>query len=73
MCVCVAGDTEENRDRGTTETEAECLLADKEVIVHVLRLIAALLHPKLAAAKTSTSTQAPGVNFTIKTSMANKN
>lgn len=48
-------------------------MADKEVIVHVLRLIVAHLHPELAAVKTSTTAQDPGVNFTIKTSMAHKN
>lgn len=53
--------------------ERECLAADKEVIVHVLRLIVAHLHPELAEAKTPTSAQDPGVNFTIKTSMAHKN
>lgn len=48
-------------------------MADKEVIVCVLRLIVAHLHPELAAVKTSTTAQDPGVNFTIKTSMAHKN
>lgn len=51
--------------------EGECLVADKEVIVHVLHLTVAHLHPELAEAKTSA--QDPGVNFTIKTSIAHKN
>lgn len=71
MDVCASGD--KHRDRGRAETEGECLAADKEVIVHAPRLIAAHLHPELAAGKTSTSALDPGVNFTIKTSMAHKN
>lgn len=55
------------------ETVGECSVADKEVIVHVLRLIVAHLHPEPAEVKTSTSAQDPGVNFPIKTPMAHKN
>ena len=71
--MCARQATNTDWDRGRAETEGECSGADKEVIVHVLRLIAAHLHPELAAAETPTSAQDPGVNSTIKTSMAHKN
>lgn len=48
------------------------MAADKEVIVHVLRLIVAHLHPELTEVKTATSTQDPGVNVTMQTPKARK-
>lgn len=51
--------------RGKIETRAECrqwgecVQADKGLVVHLLRLIAAHLHPELAEVRTSTSAVDP--------------
>lgn len=51
-----------HRGKIEIETVGECLVDDKGLIVHVLRLIVAHLHPELAEVRTSTSAADPSAS-----------